>query len=101
MLSPQTFYLFNVNNRNTRKRCEIYSKLTTKIPERRQRHSSGVFVVNFEPISHLFIVFLLLTSNKLNVCWGHTSKKWEHCYEPCSQITPKVCQPTSKHLMSA
>ena len=28
-------YLFNVNNRNTRKRCEICSKLTTKTPERR------------------------------------------------------------------
>ena len=28
-------YLFNVNNRSTRKRCEICSKLTIKIPERR------------------------------------------------------------------
>ena len=26
----------NINNRNTRKRCEICSKLTIKIPERRQ-----------------------------------------------------------------
>ena len=29
-------YLFKVNNRNTRTRCEICSKLTTKIPKRRQ-----------------------------------------------------------------
>ena len=29
-------YLFKVNNRNTRKRCEICSKLTIKTPE--QRH---------------------------------------------------------------
>ena len=29
-------YLFKVNNRNTRKRCEIRSKLTIKTPERRQ-----------------------------------------------------------------
>ena len=35
-----------VNNRNTRKRCEICSKLI-KIPERRRRRS-GVFTVNFE-----------------------------------------------------
>ena len=26
-------YMFKVNNRNTRKRCEIYSKLTIKTPE--------------------------------------------------------------------
>ena len=29
-------YLLKVNNRNTRTRCEICSKLTIKIPERRQ-----------------------------------------------------------------
>ena len=28
---------FLVNNRNTKRRCEICSKLTIKIPERRQR----------------------------------------------------------------
>ena len=28
-------YLLKVSNRNARKRCEIYSKLTIKIPERR------------------------------------------------------------------
>ena len=40
-----------VNNRNTRTRCEICSKLTIKIPERRQWRRSGIFVVNFEHIS--------------------------------------------------
>ena len=29
------------------------------------RRRSGVFIVNFEHISHLFLVFLLLTLNKL------------------------------------
>ena len=28
-------YMFKVNNRNTRTKCEIYSKLTIKTPERR------------------------------------------------------------------
>ena len=32
---PAGIYLFKNNNRNTRKRCEICSKLTIKIPERR------------------------------------------------------------------
>ena len=39
-------------------------KLTIKTPERHQRRRSGVFIVNFEHISHLFLVFLLLTLNK-------------------------------------
>ena len=31
-------YMLEVNNRTTRTRCEICSKLTIKTPERRQRH---------------------------------------------------------------
>ena len=33
--SPGNIYLFKLNSRNTRKRCEICSKLTIKTPERR------------------------------------------------------------------
>ena len=32
---PMDIYLRKVSNRNTRTRCEIYSKLTIKTPERR------------------------------------------------------------------
>ena len=35
-------------------------KLTIKTPERRQWRRSGVFIVNFEHTSHLFLVLLLL-----------------------------------------
>ena len=48
--NPAGNYMFKVNNRNTRTRCEICSKLTTKTPERRQWRHSGVFIVNFEHI---------------------------------------------------
>ena len=34
-LNPAGNYMFKVNNRNTRTRCEICSKLTIKTPERR------------------------------------------------------------------
>ena len=34
--NPAGNYMFKVNNRNVRTRCEICSKLTIKIPERRQ-----------------------------------------------------------------
>ena len=39
---PVGVYLFKVNNRNTRTRCEICSKLTVKTPERRQANSDWV-----------------------------------------------------------
>ena len=41
-----------------------YFKLTIKTPERRQWRPSGVFIVNFEHILHVFLKFLLLTLNK-------------------------------------
>ena len=61
--TPSNIYLFKVNNRSTRKRFEISSKLIIKIPERLQCLRSGVFIVNIEHISHLFLVSLLLTFN--------------------------------------
>ena len=63
-LDPAGNYMFKVNNRNTRTKCEICSKLTIKTSERRQWRRSGVFIVNFEHISHLVLVFLLLTLNR-------------------------------------
>ena len=50
---PANIYLFRFNSRNTRKRCEICSKFTIKALECR----SGVFIVKFKHISHLFLVF--------------------------------------------
>ena len=63
---PAGIYLLKVNKRNTRIRCEICSKLTIKtikIPERCQWRRSGIFIINFEHISHVVLVFLLLTLN--------------------------------------
>ena len=70
--------LFKVSNTYTRTRCEICSKLTMKIPERRYCRRSGIFIVNFERywrrsgifidnfehISHLALMFLLLTLSR-------------------------------------
>ena len=61
--TPVGIYFLKVNNRNTKTKCEICSKLTIKTPEQRQWRPSGVFVVNFEHISHFVLLFLLLTLN--------------------------------------
>ena len=60
-------YMFKVNNRNTRTRCQVCSKLTIKTPEWRQWRRSGFFIVNSEHISHLVLMFLLSTLNAKNV----------------------------------
>ena len=49
---PANTDLFKVNNRNSKKKCEICSKFTIKTAERHY----GVFIVNFEHISQLFLV---------------------------------------------
>ena len=54
---PTDIYLFKVNNRNPRTKCDICSKFTIRTLR------SGVFIVNFEHISHLVLVFILLTLN--------------------------------------
>ena len=40
------FYLFKVNNGNTKRMYEIYSKLTVKSQERHHWRCSGVFITN-------------------------------------------------------
>ena len=52
-------YLLKVNNRDTRITFEI-CKIGLKDIRTRSRHHSGVFIVNFQHISHL-LVFLLQT----------------------------------------
>ena len=52
--AQHAIYMFRVNNRNTRTRCEMCLKLTKKPPEWRQWRHSG------EHVSHLVLVFLLL-----------------------------------------
>ena len=74
--NPAGNYMFKVNNRNTRGRCEICSKLTIKTPERHNWRRSGVCIVNFEHISHLLLVFLFFVF--LPFFWvGFTTRETE------------------------
>ena len=60
---PANIYVLKINNKNTRERCEMCSKLTIKTPEQRRR--SGVFIVNCKHISLFSQCFC---------CWLGTSK---------------------------
>ena len=61
MQIPAGIYLLKVDYRNTGTSKEISSKLTIKTPEWRQLRRSGVFIVNFEHVSHIVLVSILLT----------------------------------------
>ena len=50
---PVNIYLFKVNNRNTKKRCEVCSKLTIKTPERLHwpwTYFNSVSIIEFEQV---------------------------------------------------
>ena len=61
---PANIYLFKVNNKNTRKKLWNMFKVNNKNNRAASWLRSGVFIVNFEHISHLIITFLMLTLNK-------------------------------------
>ena len=61
---PSRHYLFSVNNENTGTIVWNFFKIPIKTPERRQWCRSDVFIVNIEQISHIVLVFSLLTLNK-------------------------------------
>ena len=55
-LYPAIGYMIKLNNRGTWKGAKLVLNLTSLL--------SGVFIVNFENILPLFLVFVLLTLNK-------------------------------------
>ena len=50
-------------------RCEICSKVTIKTPKRRHWRRFGVFIVNFEHISHLCSSVSTVKLEQVNASW--------------------------------
>ena len=74
----QVFICSKLTIKDALKKCEICSKITIKTPEWRHWCRSGVFIINFEHISYLFLAFLLLNLMyqgrciQAQMCWGET-----------------------------
>ena len=68
-------YLFKVNNGNTRAMFEVCSKFKSKTPKWHHWRRSGAFIVNFEQISHIILVFPLLTLKKY-ILAGNRTDLW-------------------------
>ena len=69
------------------KGVKLCSKLTIKTPER-----GRVFIVNFEHISHLFLVFLLLTLNRLMLAGIICSAETGFCHKRFSRDLVKFLE---------
>ena len=84
---PVGIYLLKVNNRNIRTKCEICSKLTIKIPERRKSDLNNVALVS-----------LLRTLNRFYTlvwhfyCWLWTSKYWLGVLRKSKNCKPLLLQ---------
>ena len=51
------------------------SKVTIKPPKRRQwRYFGGLFIVNFEHMSHLCFTVYMVNFEQVNVSWENTQK---------------------------
>ena len=64
LLHSQHLHVTNLTT-NNRTKHELCSELTIKTPEQCHWRCCGVFIVNFQHISHLVLVFLLLTWSRL------------------------------------
>ena len=67
-LTPANIYLFKVNNRNSRKGCEICSKLTIKAPEQRHWRRS-IFLLLFLNVFYTFSSLSIVHFEQVNVIW--------------------------------
>ena len=70
-INPEDIYLFKVDNGNTKTVCEICLKLRRKVPEH-----NGLFIVNFEQILYMVLLFSLLIFNKPNHAEVHINFYW-------------------------
>ena len=57
-------YLFNFTMKTPEQLVKSVKKITIKTPKRHQWRLSGVFIVNFEQILHIVLLFHFLTLNK-------------------------------------
>ena len=61
---PVAIYLLKSTMETQKAMCKIHQKLTIKALGRSHSHNSGVFLVNFEQILQIDLVFPLSTLNK-------------------------------------
>ena len=94
---PAGIYMFKVNNRNTRTRCELCSKLTIKIPARRHWHLYCWISTYFTSCSSTSIVYFeqgikcipytYFYSILMQLIWRHYFNGYKIIHIACGAIT--------------
>ena len=74
-MSQPAFTCSNLTIETLKQRCGICSKLTIKTPKRRKWRRFGVFIVNFEHISHLCSIVSIIYFEHVIAGWGLVPKK--------------------------
>ena len=79
---PAGNYVLKVSNRNTRTRCEICSKLTIKIPERRHWRNIGfvTFANVFANIIYFSSPFSVLLESLVRACCSVIFNTASNCF---------------------
>ena len=65
-INPDNIYMFKITNRNTKKRCEIYSKLTVKIPEQRRGIGFDFYCFSRSELSLAMVILFFSFSEGLS-----------------------------------
>ena len=92
-LNSSGSYMFKVNNRNTRARCEICSKLT----ERHLKDAIGFILVSLLltlRILHLWFSFSIVNFEQVNV-------GWEWCGQPWTNVKLQMALSVNMYLNSS
>ena len=73
---------------------EIHLKLAINTPGRRQQRRSGVFIINFEQISHIIFAVSIVDFEQVNTSWERYINGFvifASCFKPtCSCFEGKV-----------
>ena len=90
---PTFIYLFKANRRNTRKICEICSRVTIKTPERRQWRFYWKLWTYFSPLSSVSIVDF----EDVNICWEGNVVFLKHIEIGLRYIFLTICADSDKN----
>ena len=104
---PASMYLFKVNIRNTRKRCDICSKLTIKPPERRYYLWTGKclmgnsFIIYKALMKSFWNYVLFSLKNQLFSHEKYWINKFVAAWELKRYISKTICRLTSSQIVNS
>ena len=98
--NPAGNYMFKVNNRNTRTKCEVCSKLTIKTPERRHCAIGVVLVSLLLPLNIFHTLLKQMTAGKLPLVFTSKLQRSNEEMKINSKINLQVTMSSIGYIMN-